>query len=126
MTGSERGTGEYEYEVSVVILTYHPDWNKLRQTVLSAVFQMDVHREIVIADDGSKDNCRKQLEELFEELQFPDYRLVMNPGRGIKAEFKENEGWDIRLGKLKLNSWYGTLLILLIVLVVASLLKQIH
>ena len=53
-------------------------------------------------------------------------RLVMNPGRGIKAEFKENEGWDIRLGKLKLNSWYGTLLILLIVLVVASLLKQIH
>ena len=88
MTGSERGTGEYEYEVSVVILTYHPDWNKLRQTVLSAVFQKDVHREIVIADDGSKDNCRKQLEELFEELQFPDYRLVMNPeNRGTIANY---------------------------------------
>ncbi len=53
-------------------------------------------------------------------------KLVMNPGRGIKAEFKENEGWDIRLGRLKLNSWYGTLLILLVVVVIASLIQQLR
>ncbi len=53
-------------------------------------------------------------------------RLVLNPGKGIKAEFKENEGWDIRLGRLKLNSWYGTLMILLIVVVIASLIQQLR
>ncbi len=50
--------------------------------------------------------------------------LIQNPSHGIKAEFKENEGWDIRIGKLKLNSWYGTVLILVIVVLIATLVKH--
>ncbi len=50
---------------------------------------------------------------------------VYNPERGFHAEFKENEGWDIRLGRLKLNSWYGTLIILGIVLVVFILISEL-
>ena len=50
---------------------------------------------------------------------------IQNPEHGFHAEFKENEGWDIRLGKLKLNTWYGTLIILGIVLAVFILISEL-
>ena len=50
---------------------------------------------------------------------------IQNPERGIRAEFKENEGWDVRLGNLKLNSWYGTLIILGIVLAISIIISEI-
>lgn len=50
---------------------------------------------------------------------------IRNPERGIHAEFKENEGWDVRLGNLKLNSWYGTLIILGIVLGIFILFSEL-
>ena len=49
---------------------------------------------------------------------------IKNPEHGIRAEFKENEGWDVRLGRFKLNSWYGTLIILLIVVGVYMLIHH--
>ena len=50
---------------------------------------------------------------------------IQNPERGILAEFKENEGWDVRLGNLKLNSWYGTLIILGIVLAISIVISEL-
>ncbi len=50
---------------------------------------------------------------------------VQNPEHGFHAEFKANEGWDVRLGKLKLNTWYGTLIILGIVLAIFVLISQL-
>lgn len=50
---------------------------------------------------------------------------IQNPERGIRAEFIPDKGWDVRLGKLKLNSWYGTFIILGIVLVIFILLSTI-
>ena len=44
--------------------------------------------------------------------------------RGFRAEFGEN-GWDIRIGRFKINSWYGYLLIAVIVFSVISLLLAI-
>lgn len=49
---------------------------------------------------------------------------VQNPERGIKAEFSDESGWNVRLGKFKLNSWYGTLIILLIVVGIYTLIRQ--
>lgn len=49
---------------------------------------------------------------------------IQNPEKGFHAEFKENEGWDVRLGNLKLNTWYGTLLILGVVLGISILISQ--
>ena len=43
---------------------------------------------------------------------------VQNPKHGVQAHYQENEGWDVHLGKLKLNTWYGRLIILGIVLVI--------
>ena len=48
---------------------------------------------------------------------------IQNPEHGIHAEFKEGE-WDVRLGNLKLNSWYGTLLILGIVLGISIIISK--
>ena len=48
---------------------------------------------------------------------------IKNPEWGFHLQFEENKGWDIRLGKLKLNSWYGTLIILGVVLVIFILLS---
>lgn len=44
--------------------------------------------------------------------------------RGFHAELGEN-GWDVRVGKFKINSWYGYLLIGLIVCAVLSLVISI-
>ncbi|MCD7981641.1 MAG: hypothetical protein LUF32_04895 [Clostridiales bacterium] len=52
-------------------------------------------------------------------------KQIQNPEHGIHAEFKENEGWDVRLGGLKLNTWYGTLIILGIVLVIFVLISEL-
>lgn len=50
---------------------------------------------------------------------------LKNPEWGFHLQFEENKGWDIRLGKLKLNSWYGTLIILGVVLVIFILLSYL-
>lgn len=42
---------------------------------------------------------------------------IKNPKRGIKAEYKEDAGWDVRMGKLNLNTWYGRLLTIVVVVV---------
>lgn len=34
--------------------------------------------------------------------------------RGFRADYSEQDGWDVRVGKLKLNTWYGKLLLILI------------
>ena len=66
-------------DVTVLVLTYHPDPEKLRRTLLSILLQQDVSLEIVVADDGSEDNRREEIVDLFESHGFSDYRLVMNP-----------------------------------------------
>ena len=50
---------------------------------------------------------------------------IKNPEWGFHLQFEENKGWDIRLGKLKLTSWYGTLIILGVVLVIFILLSYL-
>lgn len=82
-------------------------------------------------DDAEKGPVQHPEETLREEKKPGEMTAeeineqVYNPEHGFHAEFKENEGWDIRLGRLKLNSWYGTLIILGIVLVVFILISEL-
>lgn len=69
---------EKTFEISVIVLSYHPDWKQERQTLLSILYQKDISFEIIVADDGSEENCRDQIVQLFAEHQFTDYTLVMN------------------------------------------------
>lgn len=66
------------HELSVVFLTYNARLEDVRESLESVMRQKAVDFEIVIADDGSKDNLKAEIEELFKRWNFTDYRLVMN------------------------------------------------
>ena len=72
----DKGRG---YDVTALVLTYHSDFNKLRQTLLSLIHQEAVSLQIVVADDGSPENHREEIAALFKQFGFSDYSLVMNP-----------------------------------------------
>lgn len=64
------------YQVSVVVLTYNPDWGKLRRTLLRILEQKNVRFEIIVADDGSVTDNFNEIEELFHEKLFTEYTFV--------------------------------------------------
>ena len=66
------------YDVTVIVLTYHSTFSKLRQTLLSLIFQENVSMQIIVADDGSPENHREEMIELFAQYGFSDYKLVLN------------------------------------------------
>lgn len=45
--------------------------------------------------------------------------------RGFHINYDETNGWDIRYGKFKINSWYGTLTIVLITVLIIFLVANI-
>lgn len=70
--------GAYAHDLSVIVLTYRSDFEKLRQTLLSLIYQKNVSMQIIVADDGSPENHQDKITELFEQHSFTDYKLVMN------------------------------------------------
>lgn len=70
-------------EVSIVICSYNPQWNKLEMTLKSAVKQENVEFEIIVADDGSRNNFFDKVERFFTINNFKRYVLIGN---------KENKG----------------------------------
>lgn len=38
--------------------------------------------------------------------------------KGFHANYSDNSGWDVRFGKLKLNSWYGKLIMILLAILI--------
>ena len=62
--------------VTVCVLTYNPDWVKFRNTLRSIICQKSVDFDIVVSDDGSKDDCFDKAELFFNENGFSSYKLV--------------------------------------------------
>ena len=69
----ERGYAMTKIDVSVIVLTYKPVWEKLKMTLDSIIRQKDVRCEIVITDDGSEMDCREMIENYLNEKKFTDY-----------------------------------------------------
>ncbi len=67
-----------EYEMSVIVLTYYPDYEKLFQTLHSIVGQRDVSFEIIVSDDGSSEFDSEKVKQWFEQQHFEDYTIVAN------------------------------------------------
>ena len=63
-------------QVSVVIVTYNPNWISLQRSVLSVLGQKNIDVELIITDDASKENYFAQLKQLFESKGFEQYHLV--------------------------------------------------
>ena len=68
----------YKYDLTVLVISYNPNYGKLMRTLRSAILQKGVHHQIVVADDGSKNNYFAEVEELFRRHHFTDYVLVKN------------------------------------------------
>lgn len=62
-------------KVSVLIVTYNAEWEKLESTVRSVVFQNYDDYEIVFSDDGSSKKWDKEIEKLLDALEFKNYKI---------------------------------------------------
>lgn len=60
-----------QIQVSVVLLTYEPKWEKLVRTAQSVITQQGISMEIVVGDDGSKNDLFPALEQLLRESGKP-------------------------------------------------------
>lgn len=45
--------------------------------------------------------------------------------KGFSAEFDQQNGWDIRFGNIKLNTWYGKALLVILVIIILLVLGHI-
>lgn len=70
-------------DISVVVVSYNPDYYKLFRTLYSIINQKDINFEIIVADDGSKDFQKGRIEKWFGKIEFTDYKIICN---------KENKG----------------------------------
>ena len=76
------------FDVSVVILTYFPDKDKLLKTLKSVLMQKDVSYEILIADDGSDNFFQNDIEEIMQQLRFTDFKFIThNQNQGTVINF---------------------------------------
>lgn len=69
-------------EVSVLVLQYNPSFEAVKKTILSIIRQQNIEFEIVVADDGSKEDHFEKLKELFAQYSFSNYTLVKNQQNG--------------------------------------------
>ena len=68
-----------DIDVSVCVLTYQPDLEKLFATLESIVCQRECSFEIIIADDGTSNFNRSVIEAYFAQRDFHAYTSVTNP-----------------------------------------------
>ena len=66
------------YKVSVLVLTYNPIWEKLVATLKSIITQKNVSIQLVISDDGSKENYFEKMEEYLRKNEFDNYIMIAN------------------------------------------------
>lgn len=105
MAAAERKAGDqlvHNPEVSVIIVSYNPVWNKLENTLLSVILQKNAEMEIIIADDGSKDNLFGQAELLLKRYGAENYKFIdsaKNRGtvKNVYAALKKAKGRYVRM-----------------------------
>ncbi len=65
-------------DVSAIVVAYNFDMQKMTETLDSIFMQKSVSFEIIVTDDGSKNNHEKELIDYFNSRHFSDYHLVLN------------------------------------------------
>ena len=64
--------------ISILMVTYNSSWDKTRQTLKSIINQNFQNFEIIIADDGSKENNYELIKDYFQKINYSNYKLVNN------------------------------------------------
>lgn len=82
MTDQKEYKEKYEIDeaplVSVMIATYNSKKEKVFRSIKSTLAQKNVSLQIVIADDGSKEDCFDEVEKLFQKEKFLNYKIIKN------------------------------------------------
>ena len=65
-------------DYSVIVLTYNPSLEKLKNTLYSIIVQKNICFEIIIADDGSSENYFSEIRSWLENKHFQNYKLIDN------------------------------------------------
>lgn len=60
-------------DFSVIVCCYNPDFNELKKTINSILNQKQVNYEIIIADDGSKNEYKDKLTNYIKLINKEDY-----------------------------------------------------
>lgn len=63
---------------SVIVATYNSDLIKTKRTLYSILSQKNIDYELIIVDDGSKNNNFKEIKDYLETSKFSDYTLIAN------------------------------------------------
>lgn len=63
-------------QVSIVVLTYNPVWEKLKHTLESILLQRGILFEIVLSDDGSEVNWFYKAKDLMEKHNFHNIKII--------------------------------------------------
>lgn len=66
----------YKYQMTVEVVIYNPDLNKLLYTLHSVLRQKGVKFEVIIADDGSKVHYDDIIKRVFDYYNFKDYQII--------------------------------------------------
>lgn len=108
-------------EVSVIVATYSPDETKLKDTINSILLQKNIEFEIIIADDGSKDNKFSELKEIFinENIKFIENKLNQGTVKNLYSGLLHASGkWvkfispgDMLFGTNSLRSWVDNMIL---------------
>ena len=53
------------YDISVVVGTFNPKWEKLKPTLISIVEQKNIRMQIIISDDGSINPLHAEIKSFF-------------------------------------------------------------
>ena len=62
--------------LSIIICTYNPDFEKLLLSVKSAVHQEGIDFEVIITDDGSSQNYRREIEQYLNDIRFENFLYI--------------------------------------------------
>ncbi len=65
-----------EVKMSVLMCIYNSEWNKTRQTINSVITQKGIDYELIISDDGSRDDNIERIIEYLRFKNFNSYKLV--------------------------------------------------
>ena len=68
-----------DIQVSIIIVLYNSDMIKAERTIKSAVSQKNINFEIIVSDDGSKDNPKENVKAIFNKYNFTNYKININP-----------------------------------------------
>lgn len=88
--------------ITVAVISYNPVWEKLRNTLKSIIWQRGVYFEVIIADDGSENDCFDKIEQYLKEQNFSSYKLVKNQKnqgiiKNVLSALKETHGKYVKL-----------------------------